>query len=151
MISVDCLFHSKSDNRSYIGWFWRIFLFLWMFYQIFMAVSLVGFHTYLVLTQQTTYEFLKPRKLKERLNYEQQNMSTMSVDILGDPKSKKKRKKGIPGPFELMQKMCIGMGCCICDYPFSQGLFWNCYGFVTAECLERPEYFKTQPVKKIFI
>mmetsp|Transcript_73170 Transcript_73170/g.65862 ORF Transcript_73170/g.65862 Transcript_73170/m.65862 type:complete len:466 (-) Transcript_73170:389-1786(-) len=162
-IAIECLFYNgwetegqltDSDNRSYIGWFWRIMLFLWMLYQAFMASSLVSFHTYLVCTQQTTFEFLKPKKLKERLSYENQQQSSSSlsssysVDILGDPKPKRK-KRGIPGPMELMKKMCIGMGFCLCDYPFSQGFFRNWYGFVTAECLERPDYFKIQPVKLV--
>jgi len=149
MISIDCLFYSDSTNRSYIGWFCRIGLFLWMVYQALMAFSLVAFHTYLICTQQTTYEYLKPSKLKERLSFEEQNASSLSVDILGDIKPKPKKRKGIPGPTELLKKMCIGMGFCICEYPFSEGLIQNWYGFVTAKCLERAEYFKTIPVKLV--
>ena len=162
-IAVECLFYDgwetednlSSDNRSYMGWFWRICLFLWMLYQAFMATSLVSFHTYLVCTQQTTFEFLKPKKLKARLQYEHDQQqknggnSSFSVSILIDSKPKMKKKKGIPGPAELMKKMCIGLGWCLCDYPFSQGLVRNWYGFITAECLERADYFKTTPVKLI--
>ena len=169
-IAIQCLFYNgwetegqldpESSDRSYIGWFWRIMLFLWMLYQAFMASSLVGFHTYLVMTQQTTFELLKPKKLKARLKYEYEqnksspslsNVSFTNIDISGDSTTTKpkRKKRGIPGPIELTKKFCKGLGCFQFDYPFSQGLCSNLYQFCTAECLERPEYFKTHPVKLI--
>ena len=153
MIAVECLFYSPDDNRSYIGWIWRILFFCWMIYQAFMAVSLCWFHTYLICTQQTTFEFIKPKKLYQRLQFEIEN----KTDALGDMKVtlKKKenktggKKRGIPGPMELMKKYVNGMGCCLFDYPFSEGFIRNWWGFVTAECLERKEFFVIKPVKLI--
>ena len=127
LIAISCLFYTNQSERSYLAWFWRIGLFLWMFFQTMMATSLVTFHTYLVCTQQTTFEFLRPNKLKQTLQSGEGIGSTKKNDAL-------------------LRKLCVGMGICVCDYPFSQGLLLNLYGFLSAECLERPEYFNAVPV-----
>ena len=40
--------------------------------------------------------------------------------------------------------MSLSMG--LCDHPFSEGLCRNIRGFVTADCLERAEYFEIRQV-----
>merc|ERR1712154_166147 len=106
LISIDCLFYVDQSGKSYMAWFWRIGLFLWMLFQIMMASSLVTFHTYLICTQQTTFEFIKPNKLKQVL------------EASGASTTMTKREKEIG----LLKKFCVRMGFCLCDYPFSEGV-----------------------------
>ena len=138
-MAKDIVFYNERDDISTWGWLWRVGLFLWMLFQSFSAGSLALFHGYLISTAQTTFECIKPKKLQRRIEYEREKGRFMDIA------SKRKSGGGICG-FVTSVMVELGGGIFTCFYPFSEGIIRNWYGFVTAECLERKEYFETGPV-----
>ena len=110
-----------------------------MAYQTFASVGLAATHFYLISTAQTTFEVLRPKKLMRRIEYEREQGRFMDIA------SKRKDDGGFCGMIAAM--LVAYCGCIfVCYYPFSEGFFRNWYGFITAESLEREEYFETGPV-----
>lgn len=139
-MAKDLVFYNeKADDISTWGWCWRIALFCWMLYQTFAAVGLAATHFYLISTAQTTFEFLRPRKLMRRIAFEREQGRFLDIA------SKRKDDGGFAGMItEILVTYC---GCLFeCYYPFSEGFFRNWYGFITGESLERSEYLETGAV-----
>ena len=138
-MAKDLVFYNESDDLGTWGWLWRLGLFVWMLFQTFVAVSLGGFHGYLISTAQTTFEFAKIAKLQRRIEYERERGRFMDIA------AKRKRGTGFCGTVTSAM-VRYGGGMCTCYYPFSEGIIRNWHGFLTGECLERKEYFETEPV-----
>ena len=134
LMATDIVFyHESSGEITKWGWCSRHMLFLWMMAQVFVAASLCVMHGYLICTAQTTFEVLKPQKLRQRIEYEHERGRFMDIE------SKRKSGEGICGTItsKLVQ---YGGRMLTCYYPFSEGVIRNWRGFVTAECLERKEF-----------
>jgi len=129
------LFNPSEDDISLWGWAWRIGLFLWMLFQTFAATSLAVMHGYLISTAQTTFEFMKQGKLSRVIEYERGRGRFLDIA------SKRKSGGGFCGMIASVL-VAYGGGIFTCWYPFSEGLFRNWCGFITAESLERDEYFE---------
>ena len=114
----------ETQERSTIGWLFRIVFFIAMFFALFVVVGLTGFHLYLAGTNQTTYEMIKPdviekyfhderkrarklRKAKMRLERErrQQNRININDDNKDDdPPKKLKQERKEQDKIEIIMK-----------------------------------------------